>query len=157
MKLFFYIVYPIFFFAMGCGLYVAYTSTDGLVDNNYYENSTHYFQTKASAIHQGPCTITAGQRTVTLNIEPKPVRTMKELTFSVTVTPCDKLPETLLLDLSMPGMQMGNNQVTLVKKSGCLYEGKGIIVHCMSGRTLWQATILSDTLNNPAFTFNVRE
>ncbi len=110
-----------------------------------------------NSIHEKACTVTAGQRTVTLNIEPKPVKHMKELTFSVTVTPCDKLPETLLLDLSMPGMQMGKNQVTLVKKSACLYEGKGIIVRCMSGRTLWQATVLSDTLNNPAFVFNVRE
>jgi len=47
MKLFFYIVYPIFFFAMGCGIYIAYKSADGMVDNNYYENSTRYFQTKA--------------------------------------------------------------------------------------------------------------
>ncbi|NTV06293.1 MAG: hypothetical protein HGA59_07285 [Chlorobiaceae bacterium] len=107
-------------------------------------------------IHQGPCTITTGSRSFTLNIEPKPVSAMKELTFSVTVTPCNKLPDTLLLDLSMPGMQMGKNQVTLVRKSGCIYEGKGIIVRCMSGRTLWQVTILSDELKNPAFTFNVR-
>lgn len=110
-----------------------------------------------SNIHEGPCTITAGSRSVTLNIEPKPVSAMKELTFSVTVTPCDKLPDTLLLDLSMPGMMMGKNQVTLVKKRDCLYEGKGIIVRCMSGRTLWQVTILSDELHNPAFTFNVRD
>jgi CheY-like chemotaxis protein len=110
-----------------------------------------------NSIHEKACSVTVGQRTVTLNIDPKPVKHMKELTFSVTVTPCDKLPDTLLLDLSMPGMQMGKNQVTLLKKSGCLYEGKGIIVRCMSGRTLWQATVLSDTLNNPAFTFNVRE
>jgi hypothetical protein len=107
-------------------------------------------------IHQGPCTVMAGNRSVTLNIEPKPVSAMKELTFSVTVSPCNKLPDTLLLDLSMPGMQMGNNQVTLVKKNACLYEGKGIIVRCMSGRTLWQVTVLSDELKNPAFTFNVR-
>ncbi len=113
-----------------------------------------------SNIHEGPCTITAGSRSITLNIEPKPVSAMKELTFRITVTPCDKLPDRLLLDLSMPGMMMGKNQVTLVKKSGCLnestYEGKGIIVRCMSGRTLWQVTILSDELQNPAFTFNVR-
>ncbi len=107
-------------------------------------------------INQGPCSITAGSHTVTLNIEPKPVSAIKELTFSVTVSPCDKLPDTLLLDLSMPGMMMGKNQVTLFKKSACHYEGKGIIVRCMSGRTLWQVTILSDDLNNPAFTFNVR-
>ncbi len=110
-----------------------------------------------TTIHEKACTITSGSYTVTLNIDPKPVKHMKELTFSVTVSPCDKLPASLLLDLSMPGMAMGKNQVTLVKKSACLYEGKGIIVRCMSGRTLWQATILSDELNNPAFTFNVRE
>ena len=110
-----------------------------------------------NTIHEKACTITSGSYTVTLNIDPKPVKHMKELTFSVTVSPCDKLPASLLLDLSMPGMAMGKNQVTLVKKSACTYEGNGIIVRCMSGRTLWQATILSDELNNPAFTFNVRE
>jgi hypothetical protein len=108
-------------------------------------------------IHEKACTITSGNYNVTLNIEPKPVQHMKELTFSVTVKPCDKLPDTLQLDLSMPGMEMGKNQVTLIKKSGGLYEGKGIIVRCMSGRTLWRATIISDELKNPAFTFNVRE
>jgi len=41
------IIYACFFTAMACGLFVAFTSADGLVDNNYYDNSTHYFQTKA--------------------------------------------------------------------------------------------------------------
>ena len=109
-----------------------------------------------TTIHEKACTITSGSYTVTLNIDPKPIKHMKELTFSVTVSPCDKLPASLLLDLSMPGMAMGKNQVTLVKKSACRYEGKGIIVRCMSGRTLWQVTLLSDKLNNPAFTFNVK-
>lgn len=108
-------------------------------------------------IHQEACAVIAGRRTVTLNIEPKPVRAMKELTFIVTVAPCDSLPGTLLLDLGMPGMQMGKNQVTLARKSTGTYEGRGIIVRCMSGRTLWRVTILSDKLNNPAFIFNVRE
>ena len=110
-----------------------------------------------NTIHEKPCTVIAGHRTITLNIDPKPVKQMKELTFSITVTPCDKLPDKLLLDLSMPGMLMGNNQVTLVKKHPCLYEGNGIIVRCMSRQTLWQVTILSDELNNPTFTFNARE
>jgi len=107
-------------------------------------------------IHQGPCTITSGSHSYTLNIEPKPVSAMKELTFSVTVTPCNRLSDKLLLDLSMPGMPMGKNQVTLIRKSGCSYEGKGIIVRCMSGRTLWKVTILADEPTNPAFIFNVR-
>ncbi len=98
-----------------------------------------------------------GDHSITLNIEPKPVKAMKDLTFILKVTPCDKLPDKLLLDLSMPGMQMGKNQVTLFKKNACLYEGKGIIVRCMSKRTLWQVKILSDELKNTAFTINVRD
>ena len=131
-------------------------STLALFASILIAGSTLSANTVDNSIHEKACTITAGQHTVTLNIEPKPVSAMKELTFSVRVTPCDKLPQTLLLDLSMPGMTMGKNQVTLVRKSECIYEGKGIIVRCMSGRTLCQVTILSDELQNPAFTFNVR-
>ncbi|WP_232209717.1 hypothetical protein [Chlorobium ferrooxidans] len=106
-------------------------------------------------INNGPCTLVSGGRTVTIDIEPKPVSPMQELSFSVTIAPCDALPEKLLLDLSMPGMMMGKNQVTLARTAGCTYRGKGVIVRCMSGRTLWQATLLSATLDNPAFIFNV--
>jgi len=48
MKLFFYIIYPLFFFAMGCGIYVAFRDNEGLVDNNYYENSQGYFESKTT-------------------------------------------------------------------------------------------------------------
>ncbi|NHQ60160.1 hypothetical protein G9409_06070 [Chlorobium sp. BLA1] len=108
-------------------------------------------------INDGPCSVTSAQRTVTLNIEPKPVSPMQELSFTVTISPCDRLPDKLLLDLSMPGMMMGKNQVTLQRTTGCTYKGKGVIVRCMSGRTLWQATLLSELLDNPAFIFNVRK
>lgn len=46
MKLFLYLIYPLFFFAMGCGIYVAYNNAEGLVDKNYYENGKHYFAAK---------------------------------------------------------------------------------------------------------------
>ncbi|NTV20517.1 MAG: hypothetical protein HGA57_03900 [Chlorobium limicola] len=108
-------------------------------------------------IHAGPCTKTAGNSAVTLEISPRPVKHMEELLFSVTIKPCQSLPENLMLDLSMPGMEMGKNQVKLVKKSNCLYQGKGLIVKCMSGRKLWKATVLSEKLNNPAFSFDVRD
>jgi hypothetical protein len=104
----------------------------------------------------GPCTKTAGGRTVTLDISPKPTMAMQELTFSLTVTPCSSLPDIMLLDLGMPGMMMGRNQVELKKTGGCTWKGTGIIVRCMSGRTLWQATILSEVLNKMAFTFDVK-
>jgi len=107
-------------------------------------------------IHAGSCTKQAGAYSVTLDISPKPVRHMADLAFSLTVTPCTELPDTLVLDLSMPGMHMGLNRVFLSRTSGCTYRGKGIIVRCMSGRTLWRVTVLSPLLNNPSFTFNVR-
>lgn len=111
----------------------------------------------SNAIHSGPCTKQAGDRQVTLDISPKPVRHMQELTFRVTMAPAEGLPSSLILDLSMPGMMMGKNQVTLKRQPGGAWEGKGIIVKCRSGRTLWQATILSPELGNPAFSFNVRD
>ncbi|NTW51156.1 MAG: hypothetical protein HGB22_01005 [Chlorobiaceae bacterium] len=99
---------------------------------------------------------TAG-RTVTLEISPQPVRHMADLTFTVTITPGAAIPSTLLLDLAMPEMQMGKNQVVLIRKSVFTWEGKGVIVRCMSGRKLWQATILSTELGNPAFYFETRD
>jgi hypothetical protein len=110
-----------------------------------------------NAIHSGPCTKQSAGRTVVLEINPRPVRQMAELTFAVTVTPGTALPSTLTLDLSMPGMYMGKNQVVLQRKSTCTWEGKGVIVRCMSGRKLWQATIVSADLGNPSFTFEVRD
>jgi len=47
MKITLSIIYACFFTAMACGLFVAYKHADGLVESNYYDNSTHYFQTKA--------------------------------------------------------------------------------------------------------------
>ena len=108
-------------------------------------------------IHAGACTKKAASTSVTLEISPRPVRHMQELLFSVTLKPCGTMPDTLMLDLSMPGMDMGKNQVTLLKKNNCLYQGKGIIVKCKSGRKLWKATVLSAKLGNPAFTFDVRD
>ncbi|NTU67516.1 MAG: hypothetical protein HGB02_01400 [Chlorobiaceae bacterium] len=111
----------------------------------------------SNAIHAGPCTKRADGRLVTLEIDPKPVRHMRELTFRVTIEPCDGMPQHLLLDLAMPGMVMGRNQVRLSRRNGCTWEGRGLIVRCMSGRTLWRATLLSPGPGNPVFTFDVRD
>jgi FixH len=47
MKITLFIIYACFFTAMACGLFVAYKYADGLVESNYYDNSTRYFQSKA--------------------------------------------------------------------------------------------------------------
>ena len=73
MKLTLYIIYTIFFIAMGCGIYIGFQTADGLVDNNYYHNSTNYFQTKAHEEKLGivinkPDTLTIGTNTFTVAV-----------------------------------------------------------------------------------------
>lgn len=109
--------------------------------------------------HAGPCTKEVEEYGITLDINPKPVRHMKELTFDVQLS--DNSPtlssDTLVLGLSMPGMDMGKNEVLLRKVEDNRYTGKGIIVKCSSGKTLWRATLFMDDNTKPAFTFNVQD
>ena len=109
--------------------------------------------------HAGPCMKEVDGYTVTLDISPKPVEHMKELTFGVVFSGDSPalFSDSLLLDLSMPGMDMGKNQVVLKKAGDNRYTGKGIIVKCPSGRTLWRVTLLISETLKPAFTFNVRD
>ncbi|HYQ81326.1 MAG TPA: FixH family protein [Anaeromyxobacteraceae bacterium] len=84
----------------------------------------------------------AGAR-VTLEVEPRPVQSMKDLTFTVSVRR-GSLPVTDAeadLSLSMPGMFMGENRVHLVHLGGGVYRGRGVIVRCPSGRRIWSAEV----------------
>ena len=73
MKLFLYIIYPLFFFAMGCGIYVAYRDAEGLVDKNYYEKGNRYFTAKAVEEKLGiaiskPGTLKKGSNEIRINV-----------------------------------------------------------------------------------------
>ena len=81
-----------------------------------------------------------GSAQIVLAIEPKPVKAMKKLEFTVTLTGING-PENLKLKLQMPGMFMGTNEVTLVKAGGEKYTGTGVIPKCHSGNKLWSATV----------------
>ena len=105
-------------------------------------------------IDRGPCSTTAGTQRVVLDISPKPVRAMKELTFTIHVGGRGA-PPSLLLSLSMPGMYMGRNIVTLKKISGDSYSGKGVIPRCPSGKRLWQAEVSVPGASKAVYRFNV--
>jgi len=91
---------------------------------------------------------------VTLDISPKPVTAMQDLTFTVTVSEgCSPVPT--MIDLSMPGMVMGENRVSLKKIGENTFRGTGIIVRCPSGRKTWQASILMPKLGSVDFIFDV--
>jgi len=94
------------------------------------------------AIHKGPCSTPLAETgiTVTLDITPRPAATLKNLVFRIDLKK-GALPVTdgeVSLGLSMPGMTMAPNVVTLSHRSGGTYEGRGVIVRCPSG-DVWQA------------------
>jgi hypothetical protein len=91
-------------------------------------------------INEGICSKAVGAQKVVFDISPKPVRAMKELTFTVRLDG-GNMPPSLVLDLSMPGMYMGRNEVTLKKTGDGGYSGRGVIPRCPSGKKLWQAEI----------------
>jgi hypothetical protein len=95
-------------------------------------------------IQRGPCMQETGDGiTIEFDVRPRPVTTLSELTFIIILTESESgLPLTdasVGLDLSMPGMFMGNNRPVMHRVSAGRYEGKGIITRCMSGRKTWQA------------------
>ncbi|MBI5213880.1 MAG: hypothetical protein HY957_11025 [Nitrospirae bacterium] len=90
-------------------------------------------------IDAGPCTKKIGAAEIILDITPRPVKVMKELSFTVTLR--GKTVDRLSLDLGMPGMYMGKNMVVLEKTAVGTYKGKGVIPKCQSGRKLWRATV----------------
>lgn len=105
-------------------------------------------------IQEESCTQTVGGRTVELDITPKPVKAMEELTFRVSVTG-DDLKKPPHIDLGMPAMEMGPNQVTMKKVSDSVYKGTGVIVRCPSGKTIWEAEVTIPGAGQASFIFDV--
>ena len=95
-------------------------------------------------IQKAPCvSVTDSGLEVAFSVTPRPVKTMQNLEFIVTLKKNGK-PVTgalLLLDLSMPGMFMGNNQPKLREEQSGRYRGSGIIPRCVTGQRIWKAFI----------------
>lgn len=107
-------------------------------------------------LHHGICTKSLSGCTVTLEVNPKPVKAMEDLLFRVTLSgnlPVDAPPP--YIDLGMPGMNMGPNRVILKSAGPGAYEGRGIIVRCPSGRKIWRATVKIPNIGQAEFIFNV--
>ena len=105
-------------------------------------------------IQNQSCTQEISGGSITFDIHPKPVKAMEELTFEVRVSNVN-LSEPPVIDLGMPGMKMGPNQVKMKKTNKGVYQGTGIIVRCPSGRTVWRATVNLPGIESIDFIFNV--
>jgi hypothetical protein len=91
---------------------------------------------------------------VSLDIEPKPVRAMQDLTFTVTLAG-EKPAAPPYIDLGMPGMNMGRNRVILQPAGELVYRGEGVIVRCPSGRRTWKAKVTVPEAGSVEFVFDV--
>ena len=114
------------------------------------------------AIQDGPC----GKKTrsgieVLFDVTPRPAAAMRELEFSVFLRKNGRpvANAALLLDLSMPGMFMGNNQPRLSEGHAGRYRGQGIIPRCPTGSRIWRAFIAvrkDSTVEQISFVFEVQ-
>jgi len=114
-------------------------------------------------IDRGSCSKRMGDKTVVLDVSPKPVRAMEELALEITILSVQPPRHNdgqeefgwLTLDLVMPGMFMGRNRVILRKTSEGRYIGRGVIPRCPSGKSLWKITVNVPNLGSIDFFFDV--
>ncbi len=106
-------------------------------------------------INKGACTRAIGNGSISFEITPRPVRTMRRLLFRVRLRDIQYDQDRIKLFLEMPGMEMGENFVNLKRISKGVYEGTGVIVRCPSGKTIWRANVVLDKIGKVSFTFDL--
>lgn len=103
-----------------------------------------------------PCIKRLNSHEFILEVRPAPPQAFKELEFILSVKGRKVNSEELLLDLTMPGMFMGKNQVRLKRQGNNIYTGRGVIPRCPSGKTLWQAEVILSDGDTVEFRFHVK-
>jgi hypothetical protein len=106
-------------------------------------------------IQKGFCEKMVTDTRVSLEILPRPVQAMRDLTFRVTVADPGRLSASPFIDLNMPAMDMGANQVRLKDHGDGVFEGRGVIVRCRSGHKTWRARVTLPGLGRADFVFDV--
>ena len=105
-------------------------------------------------IQNSACTQTLEGIEVTLDVMPKPVKAMTDLIFNVVISG-DYSGKAPYIDLNMPAMDMGPNRVMLKDLGQGVFEGRGVIVRCRSGRKTWRARVILPDLGRADFIFDV--
>ena len=104
--------------------------------------------------HKGVCTQSSGDLAISLEITPRPVKAMQDLFFKVSIKGVSPV-QPPYIDLGMPAMKMGPNQVILKSTGNGNYEGKGVLVRCKSGKRTWFANVIVPEAGEVKFIFDV--
>jgi hypothetical protein len=93
---------------------------------------------------QGPCTrALEGGGEVTLELGPRPLRTMRELAVTAEVRGGGAAiaEGEVKVSFAMKGMQMGDNTSALAAAGAGRFTGRAVLVRCPSGRKDWTADV----------------
>jgi hypothetical protein len=99
----------------------------------------------ACRLDAGPCPLDlGGGAIVTLELGPRPLRTMADLAVEARLTrggaPVDGA--SIAVSFEMAGMSMGPNRSVLAPAGEGRYSGKAVLVRCPSGRRDWAARVV---------------
>jgi nitrogen fixation protein FixH len=99
----------------------------------------------ACDVGRAPCEAEAGGTRLGLELSPRPVRALADLAATVTVTRGGAAVEgaEVAVELSMPGMYMGENRAALRPAGPGRYQGRVVVLRCASGRTDWVAEVVA--------------
>jgi hypothetical protein len=137
---------------------------DTVVAHPYEEGVRHHSERAGGAVcdlADGPCTGRLdGGGEVTLEIAPRPIRTMTDLTVRLDLAGGGDA-EQVVIAFAMPGMEMGRNEVRLEPSGGGRFGGGAVLVRCPSGRRDWIAEVRVERPGAPRrtvrFQLGVRE
>ncbi|MBD3612491.1 MAG: hypothetical protein HUJ13_08815 [Hydrogenovibrio crunogenus] len=95
------------------------------------------------------CTTSVENQSITLDIQPKPIRVARMLNVRVKLTGIQA--EKVELDIAGQNMYMGYNRVTLtpVKGQPHLYEGQSMLAFCTNDKMDWHLSVLVTQKDQP--------
>ncbi|SEQ43664.1 hypothetical protein SAMN03080615_01548 [Amphritea atlantica] len=104
-------------------------------------------------LNQQSCTVDMGEVSLSVDIQPRPVRSLTPLNYRVSIngTSASKV----IIDLQGSEMYMGINQTELTadESSPGAFSGQGELAICTTGEMLWRLTVSAETAAGPINTW----
>jgi hypothetical protein len=103
---------------------------------------------KTCLLHRQPCTATLpGGGQIEVSITPRPIPTVQPVKVAVTARGIE--PSKVEVDFAGIGMDMGYNRPELSRQPDGSFAGQATLPVCVSGKMLWQATVMLETGTGP--------
>ncbi|WP_299198135.1 hypothetical protein [uncultured Amphritea sp.] len=104
-------------------------------------------------LNKQSCTVDMGEVSITLDIQPRPVRSLIPLNYRVSID--GARASKVMINLQGSEMYMGINQTELtpVENIPGDFSGKGELAVCTTGEMLWRLTVSAETAAGPLTTW----